>query len=187
MQPRVLFKKTHPAARIPKQAYDTDAGYDLYSIDHVILKPGERAMVRTGLQMALPEPFTLGVNDLSRGKESTIVGYEVRGPRTMAVLKPDVTWMVKACWEAQVRPRSGAAFKKGLTVINTPGTIDSGYRGDVNVLLVNLGDEEIEIQPGDRIAQLVFNLTVHPQLVEVAELPQSDRGEGGFGSTGGIQ
>jgi dUTP pyrophosphatase len=86
--------------------------------------------------------------------------------------------------EAQIRPRSGLAFKQGLTVLNTPGTIDADYRGELKVLLVNLSDQEVTIQHGDRIAQMVIAKHERPDLIEVESLDETARGEGGFGSTG---
>ena len=87
-------------------------------------------------------------------------------------------------YEGQVRPRSGLAIKQGLSMVNTPGTIDADYRGEISVILINLGQAEICIEPGQRIAQLVICPVLQPQLVEVAELPATARGSGGFGSTG---
>jgi dUTP pyrophosphatase len=86
--------------------------------------------------------------------------------------------------EAQVRPRSGLALKKGLTVLNSPGTIDSDYRGDVGVILINLSGEPVTIEPGERIAQLVFARFCRVSWNVVEELPESERGAGGFGHTG---
>ena len=87
-------------------------------------------------------------------------------------------------YEGQVRPRSGLALKQGLTVLNTPGTIDSDYRGEIKVILINLSGEEQEIKPGERIAQLVVQKVDRVQLKLVDELQKSERGEGGFGHTG---
>lgn len=87
-------------------------------------------------------------------------------------------------YEAQVRPRSGLAFKKGITVLNTPGTIDADYRGDVGVILVNLSHEDFVVQPGERIAQMIINKFEQAELIEVETLDETERGEGGFGSTG---
>ena len=87
-------------------------------------------------------------------------------------------------YEAQVRPRSGLALRSGLTVVNAPGTIDADYRGEIKVLLINLGDAPVEINTGDRVAQLVVAPVVQAQLEEVESLPNSQRGGGGFGSTG---
>jgi dUTP pyrophosphatase len=119
------------------------SGMDLRAVGGAVLEPGERALVETGIAVAIPE------------------GYE-----------------------GQIRPRSGVARKEGLTVLNSPGTIDSDYRGEVKVLVVNLGQREIDICDGDRIAQLVICPVVQAHLVEVEELDDTDRGSGGFGSTG---
>ena len=108
-----------------------------------MLKPLERALVPTGIAMAIPSKF-----------------------------------------EGQVRPRSGLALKHGITVANTPGTIDSDYRGEIKVLLVNLGSKKVTIQPLDRIAQLVITPVATAELSLVAELPPTTRGAGGYGSTG---
>ena len=109
----------------------------------VIINPGGRALIPTGLHIALP------------------VGYE-----------------------AQVRPRSGLALKNGITVLNTPGTIDSDYRGDIGVILINHGLEPFYVMRGDRIAQLVINKIEQVDFVQVDELNETNRGTGGFGSTG---
>jgi dUTP pyrophosphatase len=87
-------------------------------------------------------------------------------------------------YEAQVRPRSGLAFKKGITVLNTPGTIDADYRGEVKVILVNLSDEDFEVQNGERIAQMVIAAHERAEWTEVEELTETARGAGGFGHTG---
>ena len=89
-------------------------------------------------------------------------------------------------YEAQVRPRSGLAIKKGITVLNSPGTIDADYRGEVNVILVNLSAEEFVIEDGERIAQMVITPFLTAEFVETAELDETERGAGGFGSTGRI-
>ena len=87
-------------------------------------------------------------------------------------------------YEAQIRPRSGLALKKGITCLNTPGTIDADYRGDVGVILVNLSHEDFVVQPGERIAQMVINKVEQGELIEVEVLDETERGEGGYGSTG---
>jgi dUTP pyrophosphatase len=110
----------------------------------MVLRPGARDLVPTGLAMALPEGF-----------------------------------------EAQVRPRSGLAAKAGVTCLNTPGTIDSDYRGEVKVILINLGPEDFVIRRGDRIAQMVIAPVVQAAWSEVESLDETSRGAGGFGSTGG--
>ncbi len=87
-------------------------------------------------------------------------------------------------YEVQIRPRSGLAFKYGITVLNSPGTVDSDYRGEIKVLLINLGEKEFEIKKGDRIAQAVIAPVIQAKIKEVEELSSTDRGSGGFGSTG---
>lgn len=89
-------------------------------------------------------------------------------------------------FEAQIRPRSGLAARHGVTLVNSPGTVDADYRGEVRILLVNLGGEPFRVQRGDRIAQMVIAPVIVPDWEEVSTLPASGRGEGGFGSTGGI-
>ena len=87
-------------------------------------------------------------------------------------------------FEAQVRPRSGLALKHGITVLNTPGTIDSGYRGEVGVILANFGDSDFEVRKGDKIAQIVVAPVLQARIEEADEIDETDRGSGGFGSTG---
>ena len=87
-------------------------------------------------------------------------------------------------YEAQVRPRSGLALKHGITVLNTPGTIDAGYRGEVGVILANFGDADFVVKKGDKVAQIVIAPVTQPEIVEVADVNETDRGAGGFGSTG---
>ena len=130
---------------LPLPAYATEgaAGLDLRADAAVTLAPGERALVPTGLSIAIPP------------------GYE-----------------------GQVRPRSGLALREGVTCLNTPGTIDSDYRGEVSVILANLGQRPVSLARGDRIAQLVIAPVSRAELVESAELPKTARGEGGFGHTG---
>lgn len=101
------------------------------------------------------------------------------------VLVPTGLYMaLPAGWEAQVRPRSGLALKKGVTVLNSPGTIDADYRGEVGVILVNLSQEPFVVNDGERIAQVVFARHEQPRLVEVDVLDETERGEGGFGHSG---
>ena len=130
---------------LPLPAYATEgsAGMDLRADVAVKLAPGERALVPTGLSIAIPP------------------GYE-----------------------GQVRPRSGLALREGVTCLNSPGTIDSDFRGEVSVILANLGQREVSLARGDRIAQLVIAAVSRAELVEARELPQTARGEGGFGHTG---
>ncbi len=105
-------------------------------------------------------------------------------PGATALVPTGIHIAIPIGYEGQVRPRSGLALKHGLTVLNTPGTIDSDYRGEVKVILINLGSEPITIQPGDRIAQIVFSPVVQAEFVPVRDLSPSERGTGGFGSTG---
>ncbi len=130
---------------IPAYATESSAGLDLPAAvtEDVILKPGKRALIKTGLSIALPE------------------GYE-----------------------AQIRPRSGLAYKNGVTVLNSPGTIDADYRGEIGVILINHGDEDFVISRGTRIAQMVIAKYIQAELVQVDELSETVRGDGGFGSTG---
>ena len=105
-------------------------------------------------------------------------------PGARALVPSGLRLEIPAGYEAQVRPRSGLALKRGLTVLNAPGTIDADYRGDVGVILVNLSDTEQRIEPGDRVAQLVFAPVTRVRWEEVEQLGESDRETGGFGSTG---
>ncbi len=106
-------------------------------------------------------------------------GQRIKVPTGIAIEVP-------SGWEGQVRPRSGLAIRHGITLLNSPGTIDSDYRGEVAVILVNLGDEKVTIQRADRIAQIVFAPVAAARLIRVDLLESSDRGEGGFGSTGSL-
>lgn len=130
---------------IPKYETTMSAGMDLRANlkEDVLLKPGGRALIPTGIRIQLPE------------------GYE-----------------------AQVRPRSGLAIKKGVTVLNAPGTVDADYRGDVGVILINHGFEDFIIRNGDRIAQMVIAKHERAEWVEVSNLDETERGEGGFGHSG---
>ncbi|WP_350343445.1 dUTP diphosphatase [Proteinivorax tanatarense] len=141
----VKFKKITNTAIIPKRQNTNDAGLDIYADQDIEIKPGESALISTGLSMELP--------------------YDT---------------------EAQVRPRSGLALKHSVTVLNTPGTIDSGYRGEVKVILINHGTKKFKVQKNMRIAQMVIKPVYPVKTVEVEDLSPTDRGEGGFGSTGKI-
>lgn len=105
-------------------------------------------------------------------------------PGERALIPTGFKMAMPAGYEAQIRPRSGLAYKHGITMLNTPGTIDSDYRGEVKVLAINLGSEDFTIHHGDRIAQMIVAPVLRAAPVSVEELPQSKRGEGGFGSTG---
>jgi dUTP pyrophosphatase len=130
---------------LPNYETVNSAGMDVRAnIDNpILLNPGDRALVKTGLLLEIPSGF-----------------------------------------ECQVRPRSGLALKKGLTVLNTPGTIDADYRGEVGVILINLSQDEVTIEDGERIAQLVFTKFEQATWMESKELSETERGAGGFGSTG---
>ncbi len=118
--------------------------------------------------------------DLSAAMDQAIV----LGPGDRIAVPTGLAIAIEDGFEGQVRPRSGAALKQGLTVVNAPGTIDSDYRGEVRVLLVNLGKEEVVIEPGQRVAQIVIAPVVQADFVLVNELNETERGAGGFGSTG---
>jgi dUTP pyrophosphatase len=136
-------KRLHEGATLPARAYEGDAGLDLASCERVELGPGERAVVSTGLAVAIPEGHA---------------GF--------------------------VQPRSGLASRHGISVLNSPGLVDRGYRGEVKVVLLNTDrNERFVVEPGMRIAQLVVVPVAAPELVEVEELPDSERGERGFGSS----
>lgn len=101
-----------------------------------------------------------------------------------ALVHTGLVMLLPPMYEAQVRPRSGLALKSGVTVLNTPGTIDSGYRGEVGVILANFGDADFQVKKGDKIAQVVIAPVTQPEVVETDEIDETDRGAGGFGSTG---
>ena len=105
-------------------------------------------------------------------------------PLGRALIPTGIRISIPDGFEAQVRPRSGLAIEHGVTVLNTPGTIDADYRGEVKVILINLGTEPFTVKSGDRVAQMVFHKSVRVSFRQVEELPQTDRGSGGFGSTG---
>jgi dUTP pyrophosphatase len=137
------IQRLHADAVVPQRAYTGDAGLDLASCERVELDPGERALVGTGLAVAIPEGYA---------------GF--------------------------VQPRSGLAARHGLTVVNSPGLVDSGYRGELRVVLLNTDrTEPFVVEPGMRIAQLVVLQVPELELVEVDELPSSERGVRGFGSS----
>lgn len=141
---KVLIKRIDPAVPLPTYAKGGDAGADLVTTKDFTLAPGERALIPTGISIALPDGYV-----------------------------------------ALVHPRSGLAIKHGLTLVNTPGTIDAGYRGEIACILINHdGKETVSFVKGDRIAQLIIQKVERADFVEVEELPGSGRGSGGFGSTG---
>lgn len=146
-EPEVQILRLDPHLPVPSYAHPGDAGADLAARERVVLAPGERSLVPTGIALALP------------------VG-----------------------WAAFVHPRSGLAARSGVTIVNAPGTVDAGYRGEVQVCLLNTDrSQPVILERGDLIAQLVFQRVGRARFVEVDALPPSRRGTGGHGSTGGIQ
>ncbi|HVW18724.1 MAG TPA: dUTP diphosphatase [Solirubrobacteraceae bacterium] len=141
---RLRVRRLDEAAILPSRAHEGDAGYDLHAIEELTLAPGERAKVRTGIAVEIPDGHA-----------------------------------------GLVMPRSGTAARNGIAMVNAPGLIDCGYRGELQVLLLNT-DRVVpfQIAIGDRIAQLVLVRVQTPAVEEVAELSQSHRGDGGFGSSG---
>ncbi|MCR5415104.1 MAG: dUTP diphosphatase [Kiritimatiellae bacterium] len=105
-------------------------------------------------------------------------------PGSRALVPTGLVFVLPPGWEAQVRPRSGLALKHGVTVLNTPGTVDSGYRGEIGVILFNSSAETFRVSKGDRIAQIVVSPAVQAEICETDDLDATDRGAGGFGSTG---
>ena len=139
----IKIKKLNENAKIPKYAKFGDAGFDLCSVEDVVIDPCEYKLVSTGLAFEIP------------------IGFEM-----------------------QIRPRSGLAGKHGISIVNSPGTVDSGYRGDVGIIIINHGKQPFEIKKNDRIAQGVITEFECVQFKEVESLSESARGEGGFGHTG---
>jgi dUTP pyrophosphatase len=130
----------------------------------------------------LPQYETIGASGMDvRANISESLNIE---PLGRALIKTGLFIEMEIGLECQVRPRSGMALKKGITVLNTPGTVDADYRGEVGVILVNLSNEKVTIEDGERVAQLVFCKVEQVQLLEVETLNESTRGAGGFGSTG---
>jgi dUTP pyrophosphatase len=141
---QVLITRLDPSIPLPAYAKGGDAGADIVTRVDVTLQPGERALVPTGIAIALPDGYV-----------------------------------------ALVHPRSGLAIKHGVTMVNAPGTVDAGYRGELQCIMINHDPKEtITFHKGDRIAQLVIQKVERAEFVEVKDLPGSGRGTGGFGSTG---
>lgn len=141
---QVLITRLDPELPLPRYAKGGDAGADIVSRIDISLAPGERALVPTGIAIALPDGYV-----------------------------------------ALVHPRSGLAIKHGVTMVNAPGTVDAGYRGELQIILINHDkSESVSFKRGDRIAQLVIQKVERADFVEVQDLPGSGRGTGGFGSTG---
>jgi len=113
-----------------------------------------------------------------------LAGEIILKPMARVAVPTGIALEIPVGFEGQVRPRSGRAISEGLTLVNAPGTVDADFRGEVKVLLINLGEAEVSIRPGDRIAQLVIAPVTRAELVEVEDLKETPRGEGGFGHTG---
>jgi dUTP pyrophosphatase len=144
MSVKVLIKRLDPGVPLPMYAKGGDAGADIVSAVDITLAPGERALVPTGISIALPDGYV-----------------------------------------ALVHPRSGLAIKHGVTMVNAPGTVDAGYRGELKLILINHDpSESVSFKRGDRVAQLVIQQVERAEFIEVQELPGSGRGTDGFGSTG---
>ncbi len=122
--------------------------------------------------------------ELSAGFDLHSIEDYIIKPMERKLIKTGLAFEIEPGYEVQIRPRSGLAFKHGITVLNSPGTIDADYRGEIMVLLINLGSEEFEIKKGERIAQAVIAPVVQAEFEEVNELSETKRGKGGFGSTG---
>lgn len=116
--------------------------------------------------------------------KASLQGPVVIEPGERALIPTGIRLEIPAGYEAQMRPRSGLAIKNGITLLNSPGTIDADYRGEVKVILINLGQEAYRVEPGARVAQMVFAPVVQAQLIYRHELGETERGAGGFGSTG---
>ena len=123
-------------------------------------------------------------SELAAGFDLHSVEEYVLKPNERKLIKTGLAFEIEEGYEVQIRPRSGLAFKHGITVLNTPGTIDADYRGEIMVLLINLGENDFEIKKGERIAQAVIAPVIQAEFVEVDELSVTKRGKGGFGSTG---
>ena len=131
-----------------------------------------------------PTPKYATIGSAGVDLRANLEGSLLLRPMQRALIPTGLYIEIPMCYEAQVRPRSGLAIKKGLTVINAPGTIDSDYRGEIGVPIINLSTEEVIIEPGERIAQMVIAPYDRVEFVEVEELSETERGAGGFGSTG---
>ena len=138
----------------------------------------------------LPEgeglPLPAYMSDLAAGADLCAAVFDdlTLQPGARVLVPTGISIAVPAGYEAQIRPRSGLAFKQGVTILNTPGTIDADYRGPVQIILANLGDAPVTIKRGDRIAQMVIAPVSRAEFEPVDELPETQRGSGGFGSTG---
>jgi len=162
---RLAFMKLNPAAELPQRQHPDDAGMDVKSIEDVTIPPGGIALISTGIAFQF-------MQHLMHYPDGVNKPFEPRTDESHATL------------EIQVRSRSGMAAKHGVFVLNSPGTLDMSYRGEIKVILMNGGRDPFSILAGDRIAQLVVSEVLLPPVSEVKVLEVTDRGVGGFGSTG---
>ncbi len=146
--------------------------------------PVEIAVTRLPHNADLPLPAYETAQSAGMDLAAAIDAPVTLTPGGRAIVPTGIAIALPAGYEAQVRPRSGLAAKNGITVLNTPGTVDPDYRGEVKVILINLGDDTFEIERGMRIAQMVIAPVTHASFAEVGTLPETARGAGGFGSTG---
>tara|TARA_E500000331_G_scaffold330553_1_gene352202 strand:- start:546 stop:995 length:450 start_codon:yes stop_codon:yes gene_type:complete len=148
------------------------------------MMPVEIAVTRLPHNADLPLPAYETAQSAGMDLAAAIDAPVTLTPGGRAIVPTGIAIALPAGYEAQVRPRSGLAAKNGITVLNTPGTVDPDYRGEVKVILINLGDDTFEIERGMRIAQMVIAPVTHASFAEVGTLPETARGAGGFGSTG---
>ena len=160
---QIKFKKLHPEAVIPKYATEGSAGFDFYAV----------------IEEEASANAVIGISDTIAGERGQWVYRD-----HVTVIRTGLAVAIPRGYEIQVRPRSGLAFKHGITVVNTPGTIDSDYRGEIKVILTSVAQAGVLIRHGERIAQGVLAPVPLADIVEVDDLDKTERGEGGFGSTG---
>lgn len=132
----------------------------------------------------IPLPCFMTEGSAGMDLRANVDGEVSLSPGTIKLIPTGISIALPQGYEAQIRPRSGLALKYGISMVNTPGTIDSDYRGEINVIMINFGKEEFIINRGDRIAQMVINKIEVPEIIEVEELDNTTRGNEGFGSTG---
>lgn len=157
---KVLFKRLHPDAIIPTYAHEGDSGFDFYSIENSLVIPGEVIQIKTGLSVDLPSP--------------------------LLIKSLNSTQSISVTFELQIRPKSGRALKEGLTIVNTPGTIDNGYKGQIIILMTSI-KKSVFIPKGEKIAQGVILPVFSAPYIDIQETSDvgvSSRGAGGFGSSG---
>ena len=172
--PVIKIKKNYPDSKTPVKSNPTDSGFDLFAYKFVKLYMG----LDSGLKDIYGPKDSINV--LKDGSGS----YVKLNPGDRVLIDTGISATVGRGYEIQIRPRSGLALKQGLTVLNTPGTIDESYRGMIGVILFNASQEEQNVYENSRIAQMVVCPVVLPKIVEVEDLPETERGIQGFGSSG---